>query len=142
MIILKNRALENQSEVAAIRWYASIALIEIGDRSDDVLQILADTYMDCLTNFNCDETIRAFSHFKKPEIIEYLIKIAKEEIEIGLFCEKFAIYALAASGEPSAKEYLEFLATSRNENRDLAKDVLKHFGESFDKIKYHCHRQW
>ena len=124
----------NQSEIDAIRLYASLALIEIGDRRGEILKILMDTFNNCGTLWIQDEPIRAFSYFNTPGVIEILINRAKSSS--GL--RSAAIDALAATGESSAREYLEFLASNRGEDkkyRKLAQKALSLFGESYDTLK-------
>jgi len=125
---------KDSSENDALRWYAIIALIEIGERNNDTLQLLLDLYPKVVNMFNAQTNIRTFSYFHNPEVIDFFIKILKGEMDYN---SSDAICALAATGEPRAKEYLEFYGSNKaidKISRNYAKNALKLFGENFDLI--------
>jgi HEAT repeat protein len=135
----------NPIEASAIRWYSVVALVELGDRSNEVMQLLTDI-LDAMPKMNIDimeESVRALSYFpSNPDTIARLIQIQKGHflrwktaLDVGY--RSAAIYALAASGDPSAREYLEYLATHGDEfYQKRAQVALKLFGNAtYDEIK-------
>lgn len=133
---------ENSDENPVIRWYALIALVELGDRSNEVMQLLINV-LDTMPKMNVDtieESLRALSCCSiNPDIIAMLIETAKGQrfkAVLDIVPRSAAIYALGATGDPLAREYLEYLATHGDKfYRERARVALKLFGKaSYDEI--------
>ena len=143
-----------------VRWYALIALVELGDRSSDILIELIELGDKLVTFYDRepepdeegfslvmrtlfaisirDETLRALSHFKDNPIATSAVLSALEgQILAGRskgeqrFEDKHILSALSALGDPSTRERLEYLATYGNtEVRRLARIALDLFGKA------------
>ena len=133
----------SQGEIPAIRWYAVVALLELGDRSNQVMQLLTDTFNEMPKKdiSILEAQVRALSYVEgSSTLVDWFIQIQKGEVWKGGLDVRWrsaAIYALAATGEPSAREYLEYLATHGDEfYRKRAKVALELFGKAaYDEIK-------
>lgn len=133
----------NTAENPVIRWYALVALVELGDRSNEVMQLLTDI-LNAMPKMNLlmiEESVRALSYFpSNPDTIARFIQIQKGHFfgwKADVVGQSAGIYALAASGDPSAREYLEYLTTHGDEfYRQRAQVALKIFGKAtYDEIK-------
>jgi HEAT repeat protein len=133
----------NSVESPAIRWYSVVALAELGDKSDDLMQLLMDTF-NSISNMNIyviEETVRALSFLTgNPHCVPLLIRIQKGELFRGgldVGWRSAAIYALGASGNASAREYLEYLASHGDDfYRKRARIALELFGKAtYDEIE-------
>lgn len=133
----------NPKENPFIRWYAMTALVELGDRSKEVLQALPDTLeaMPGMNVFIIEESVRVLSCFAgNPGVTDMLIKIQKGEAfetQLDVVPKSAAIYALGAIGDPQSREYLEYLASHGDKfYQKRAKLALKLFGKgNYDQIK-------
>lgn len=145
-----------QRKSAISLWYALVALVELGDRSNEVLQELIEfsdawlktlatepsLFASIITMSVREETLRALSCFRGNSAITDLVVKAYEgmflsgsEISEGLKIK--AIYALGALGDPSARERLEYLAShSGGSIQKTSKISLELYGKAtFDEIK-------
>lgn len=135
-------------------WYALVALVELGDRSDEVLRELiefSDSWFRTLDNMRegtqalfaffigravQEETLRALSFFRGSSIAASAITNAFEEKILSsshiTIEKKNTIYALAALGDFSTKERLEYLVA-----KDRAPRIaLELYGRAtYDEIK-------
>jgi len=133
----------NPSENPLIRWYSVTALSELGDTSEEALRLLLDTLhaMPKINLWIIEESVRVLSRFAgNPSVIDLLIRIQKGEAKkavVDVGPKSAAIYALAATGVASAREYLEYLAAHADEfYRSRVQMALKLFGKAtFDEIK-------
>lgn len=137
-----SKVVADSAETPVIRWYALIALAELGDRSNEVPQLLINVLSTLpeMNIYTIEESLRALSYFSiNPDIISMLIKIQKGQLfkaAIDTAPRSAAIYALGASSDPSAREYLEGLAThGPHFYSERARVALKLFGKSYDEIK-------
>jgi len=139
----------NPKENPFIRWYGVTALAELGDRREEIIQLLLDT-LNAMPKVNLwiiEESVRVLSCFRgKSGVIDLLIKIQKGEalkavLEVGP--RSAAIYALASTGEASAREYLEYLATHGDDfYKRRARMALRLFGEvTFDEMKARAEKE-
>jgi HEAT repeat protein len=133
----------NPRETPAIRWYSAVALVELGDRSNEVMQLVIDT-LNTMSKMNIDiieESLRALSYFgSNSALVGMFIEIQKGRLfkaVLDVGPRSAAIYALGATGEPSAREYLEYLAGHGDQfYRTRAQVALKLFGKAtYDEIK-------
>ncbi len=131
-------------------WYSLIGLIELGDRSNRVLNLLIDISQKwfqklqdqrSLITFGAstslpEETLRALSYFRNNKSVT--------ELTINALNDKFlgaskinAIYALGALGDPSEMERLEYIAKYDTEsNKKAARIALDLYGKAtYDEIK-------
>ncbi len=140
---LLNNVITNSSENPVVRWYATITIIERGERTSELQKYLIDN-LNAISKPNQgihEETTRALSYFPDdPNVVNLLISIQKGEIFKGIFdikSESGAIYALSAIGKPLAREYLEYLVTRGDKFfQKRAQVALKMFGTaSYDEIK-------
>jgi len=140
---------QDLDENPVIRWYAVTALAELGDRSDEVVHRLF-SILGAMPKLNLDiveENVRILSYFpNNPDVIATLMKIQKGELfkavlEVGP--RSAAIYALAATGNSSAREHLEYLATHGDKfYRKRAQLALKLFGKAnYDEIKANAEKE-
>jgi regulator of replication initiation timing len=141
-----------------ISWYILIALVELGDRSDIVAQLLIETAEGIMTWCKesdmdssltgafleiavSEETVRALSHFTgnskaKQALIDALharIFVGRQEVGSPY---KYAMYALSALGDPSTREHLEYWTTYGDVDiRRAARLALELFGKAtFDEV--------
>ena len=138
-------AATNSAENPLIRLFALVTLAELGDKSNEVMQLLVYFLIQGQNAWTIKETLRALSYFStKPEVTDLLIKIQKGEgfvfrdkFELSKVVREAAIYALGATTVPSAREYLEYLVTGGDEfYRRRAQIALKLFGKAtYDEIK-------
>jgi hypothetical protein len=139
-----------------VAWYALVALVELGDRHNKILHKLIEVgnlfleELDQMRQEGSDEaiisfiwgmavheeTLRALSYFRGNDIAaDVIIKAYKGELlkrpgTIGT--SRKAIYALAALGGPSAKEFLEYLVA----RGEVPKIALELCGKAtYDEIK-------
>ena len=156
----RNALLEqvHQSQSGSTKWYALIALVELGDRTDEVLLELirfSDAWIKALEIKGSEstdgmgplfavvlgteaqeETLRALSCFKgSSEATESIIMAYEGKFlstsDMSVDKEK-AIYALAALGNPSSLERLEYLVSKGS----APKSLLDYFGRAtYDQIK-------
>jgi hypothetical protein len=145
-----------QHKEGATVWYALIALVELGDRGDEVLNRLAESshaYINALeTTMDgpapsaliawvvgthvCEETLRALSHFRGSSKALDVIAKAYEGSYLSspriTGRQEHALYALAALGDPSCKERLEYLVS----HGKAPNVVIELFGKAgYDEIK-------
>lgn len=139
----------SQEEASAIRWYSAVALVELGDRSNEVMQLVMDT-LSMMQKMNIDiveESLRALSSFGgNSALVGMFIEVQKGQLfkaVLDVGPRTAAIYALAATGEPSAREYLEYLATHGDKfYRKRAQIALKLFGKAnYDEIEANAERE-
>jgi len=137
-------AATNSAENPLIRLFALVTLAELGDKSNEVMQLLIDFLIQGQNAWTIKETLRALSYFStKPEVADLLIEIQKGEVFVwnksGLseIVREAAIYALGASTSHLAREYLEYLATSGDKlYKKKAQVALSLFGKAtYDEIK-------
>ncbi len=113
-------AAANSSENNLIRLLALVTLTELGDRSDEVIQLLFSLWdkMEEPNLWNVREILRALSTFSNNRgATDLLIKVQRGELFKGKASEEIrqaAIYALGAITSASAREYLEYLTTSND----------------------------
>ena len=136
-------AATNSNENPLIRLLAVLTLTELGDRSDEVIQLIF-SLLDELEDpnlWNVRETLRAISNFShNREATDFLIRVQRGELFKGKAAEEVrqaAIYALGAIATSSAREYLEYLTGSGDKlYRQRAKIALGLFGKAnYDEIK-------
>jgi HEAT repeat protein len=136
-------AFTNVKENPFIRWYAVTSLVELGDRSEEVLEALPDTLraMSAINVWIIEESVRALSYFAgNPSVIDWLVKIQKGEVfetELDAIPKVTAIYALGAIGGSQSGEYLEYLASHGDKfYQNRAKLALRLLGKAnYDEIK-------
>jgi 16S rRNA G966 N2-methylase RsmD len=149
-------AIVNSQESAGIVvWYALLALIELGEYNDEVLNFFIEFTNKYLTMLEQvdesmriaalriglavhEETMRALSQFKgSKKAVDAIIKAYKGEFLRRPFTSsegrsKDAIYALIALGDPSAKTFLEYLVARGS----VPKIALDLYGKAtYDEIK-------
>lgn len=133
----------SQGETPAMRWYAVVALLELGDRSNEVMQLLTDTFNE-MPKKNIDvleAQVRALSYIEgSSTLVDWFIQVQKGEVWRGgldVGWRSAAIYALAATGDPLAREHLEYLASHGDQFfRTRAQAALKLFGKAtYDEIE-------
>jgi hypothetical protein len=150
-----------QRKEGASVWYALIALVELGDRSNEVLNGLVEfshAYINALeTKIDepggsaliawvigtevREETLRALSYFRSSsKALDAIVKAYE-----GSFLssprisgrQEHAVYALAALGDPSSKERLEYLVS----HGKAPNVVIELFGKApYDEIKAHSEK--
>ncbi len=144
---------------SVVRWYALTALAELGDRSDEVAQLLIETAEILLTlckrqdigsqiaGFALEdgiqkETLRALSYFAgSGKVRDALIDALQGHRFVGYqhisSPWSYAVYALSAFGDPSAREHLEYWAMHGDEMaRRRAQVALELFGKTtFDEVQ-------
>lgn len=137
----------NTAENPFVRLFALTTLVELGDRDNNILGLMIALLfidMEGVNTRTVCETLRAFSKFSnEKDIADMLINVQKGEAwssENAAPVREAAIYALGAMTTPSAREYLEYLATGGNEfYRKKAQVALRLFGKAdYDNIKAAC----
>lgn len=142
-----------RDEYPVIRLYSLITLVELGDRSDDVAQLIITTAEMLMTLAQQrgsatildvaiqQETMRALSYFAgNNEVRNALIDALQGRRFIGMASPKtvrrYAMCAIGAFGDPSTREYLEYWAAYGDEtDQRVARVALELFGEAtFDNI--------
>jgi len=143
-----------------VRWYALIALVELGERSQGVLDELIKISDELVTFYDRkpdpdedsfaiagrtflaysikDETLRAISCFKGNPTATYAIIEALEGNFLAgrskgepSFDDKRILSALGALGDPATRERLGYLASYGDvEAKRLAKVALEYFGRA------------
>jgi hypothetical protein len=141
-------------------WYAHLALIELGDRDNEFLHAFikaTDMYLEEFTQFKGEEAIfapmfglalheealRALSYFRGDKIaVDTAVKAYEGKllrIPGTTGKSRYAIYALVALDDPSAKKFLEYLI-----NRgEVPKIALELYGKAtYDEIKAQMESIW
>jgi hypothetical protein len=147
-----------------VRWYALIALVELGDRSEEVIDELIE-FSDKFVTF-CEreaseygfspltiaflpesikeETLRALSYFKgNSKAIKAVVSASEGSFLAGSskgepsIDDKRIIYTMGALGDISLRERLEYVATyGKGDAQNAAKIALELFGKAtYDEIK-------
>lgn len=143
----------------AVRWYALTALAELGDRNDEVADLLIKSAEALMTHCKerstespltaialedsvQEETLRALSYFAgNTEIRDALIDALQARRFVGYrrisAPWSYAMYALSAFGDSSTREHVEYWATRGNErDRQRAEVALELFGKTtFDEVQ-------
>ena len=126
-------------EDAQIAWFATTALAELGDQSDETIgNLIANLDSPPCENENIIRyaTIQALSNVKNnTQVVDALIR--KYQTDQNISVRLASIWALGSIGDESSRKHLEYI-TTRGEGEELraAQAALELFGkESFEEIK-------
>lgn len=136
-------AATNSTENPLIRLLAGATLAELGDRSDELIQLMFSLLEEVeeLNFWTIREILRALSHFSNNcEATDFLIRVQKGEVfrrESSEGIRQAALYGLGAIGSDLAREYLEYLTTSSSRvHKKEAQVALELFGKaSYDEVR-------
>jgi HEAT repeat protein len=132
----------NSGENLVIRWYTVTALAELGDRSDELVQLLINI-LDAMPKQNLfivEESLRILSYFTGNPTAR---NVLMNSLRTGTVSRMYSIYALGALGDPLTRENLEYLVVHGDKNdRKRAEIALNLFGTaSYDEIKAKCEKE-
>lgn len=151
----------NEVDNPLVRWYALLALVELGDRSSEILNVLVSSSENLMNELDepgeesglgfwrsllalsiREETLRALSYFRDNPIardavidaLEGRFLAGRSKGELWLHHE---FYALGALADPTTRERLEYWAAYKDDDvRKRARMALEFFGTStYDEIK-------